>query len=378
MSVFANENAVTGALSELLRGSPAAQACFLRLIWSPQAPPAFTGSLEIFFRSRTDSGQEIDLLLVNGSNAIIAECKVGDSQKVYQLEGYRDFWLRTRGTKPVLVWLVRQPQQMIGMRELGAHTLTWTQLHDSLQTAAAGVEGREKKAITAFCAGLSASDLLLSGDAAIEKKKRYLGYDPDHAWRVLDRIGKSIDGFRYRPVQMNELNLALHGGLMKWASSVGDTWQSRVILYFKPDGRQHLVRSPYFFHGQLILYHVRSAPEPDAHSAAVSDWIGKCRRGGLEMWRNRPLKWKGRVPIPPWAHLDGPVKYVYGEVPEQQARSRYPFDWQSDDEAIRSGALQLRQLLELASRIWGTGREGFRNPTHAVCLPPDKRNRSKA
>ena len=33
-----------------------------------------------------------------------------------------------------------------------------------------------------------------------------------------------------------------------------------------------------------------------------------------------------------------------------------------DGDDICSGALKLRQLLELASRIWGTGREGFRKP----------------
>jgi hypothetical protein len=352
MPIFSSENKVTEALWKLLRSSSASRVCFLKLIVGGKVPRPFTGEFELHFRSKTDRGQEIDLLLVNGADAVIVEAKVGDSQKVYQLESYRDFWIRTQGKTPRLIWLVRQPQQLIGMRELGAKTITWKQLHEALRGVAESVEPKERKAIKAFCSGLEASDTLPAVGARTEVTKRYPGYDPEHAWRILDAIGKSVDGFRHRPVQMNELNLALHGGLEDWASEVGDTWKARIIFYFKPEGRQHLVRSSYFFHGQVLLYHQHTARTPGPQDPAVSRWMRELHRSGLEIWRNRPPGWRGRVPVDVAALLRCPMRYLYAEEPEVQARKRFPFDWHSDDAAIQAGSRQLSRLVALASRMW--------------------------
>jgi hypothetical protein len=351
MIAFKDENSATEKLSILIMRSGAARRAFLKLVFPCSIPRNLEGEITIHHLHPTDRGKEIDLLLERDGYAVIVECKVRDNQKVYQLEQYREYWRRTRQKDPVLVWLVQREQKLIGAEALNATTLTWNQLSTALTQAKTMAPMFESQATSDFCRDLEDASIVLRPEVTLQKCKLHKGYDPEHSVRVLTAIRDSIPNVVGRVVQMNELSPCLHVGRPKWRKLFGDGWAERVLFYLKPDTSYANRSGPFFFQGQVLLYHVNNCEPPLYRSRAVAAWIGRLAKKELMAWRNRPGKWKGRVPVSaPW-EVEPPVKYVYVEESEEDARERAPFDWRDEEAAIRAGVSHLTYFLDRVDQL---------------------------
>lgn len=343
-----DEDSATEALCLLLKKSDRARKVFLHLVFGPNLPACFVGEMEVEAFHLTDRGQEIDLLLHAGPNAVIVECKVGDTQKVYQLASYRDYWVRKyRHSKPSLVWLVQRPQQLIGADELGATTITWNALRDAMASTTEHTSLCETGQIEAFVRELNRSGISLPSGTPLERRRVYRGYDPNAVCRVLDLIRMSVPEVIGGIEQTNELTPALHVGQKAWAKLLGDSWVQRVWLYYKPDTDARTRVGGFYFHGQIVLHHRHKAGNFQPKVAARI--ATRLRRLGLAEWRNKPGKWKYRE------HADDPMaigsglNYYYVEETEAAARARGVHSWEREQDAVFHGAAHLRELVQWTS-----------------------------
>ena len=346
MILHQDENSASAALSTLIGGSSVAQSVFLQLILGEKPPSCYRGKPSIQHLYNTGIGCEFDLLIQFGRHALIIECKVRDSQKVYQLETYRNYWLRTHKTDPVLVWLVRQKQDIIGSERLNACTLTWNDLRDALKAAEREAPRNESLAIARFCAELEGAKVVRPSGASVTKKTLHKGYDPDFAVHVLSKIMEAVPGIEGEVHKINELPPALHVGRPEWRNKFGDSWFKRIWFYFEPETDANRSRGPFHFRGQILLYRVKDCDSPMPTPQLLAQWIAELTKHDLVPWRNQPGKWRHQeLVVQPWT-ITPPVKHVFLEETVAVALQRSNFDWKDERDVLRVGAEHLRKFVQ--------------------------------
>jgi hypothetical protein len=344
---YKDENSASGALVQLLRGSPVALRCFLSLceVDLSRARP----SLQIDHRHKTDEGREIDVLLHDGDFGIIVECKVEDVQKHYQFNVYQQYWRRTRKSEPKIVWLLKRTQNVLGNELRGATTITWNQLKDSLMMMGAGATAAEASLIRGFCDCMVEAEICLKPGAVPVKRKICRGYDQIHAHRILTTIRDGVPGLVGGVEELNELPPALHIGRPEWKRMVSDEWVDRLWFYLDPVMRSAGVPSPYFFSGVIYLANNGSGVGkiPSAQVARIPKWAAFLASKGFEVRKNCKGSWRrSEVLTPPYA-VSLPLNYVTGK----EMAPRPNFRLNEDDLAIMSGIPHLRKLVETVDQM---------------------------
>ncbi len=308
-------------------------------------PAPFTGDFRIELFQPTDRGQEIDLLLRAGAHAVIIECKVLDSQKVYQLMSYRDFWRRTHREEPTLVWLVQKRQSLIGSAELGARTITWNELSEALVEAMPSTNAAESKLMRRFVSDLHEAAIALPEGTALEKRQNYRGYDSAAVHRLLSEIRDQVPQLIGPVDQTNELSPALHVGLRSWADVFADRWTERIYFYYKPGERP----DSFYFQAQFLLFHRHKSGSPYGDSSGRRVGEELINRGFLA-WRNRPGKWRHREALPDLLNVGPRLNYCFLEEPEELAQQNGIHTWRNEREAVREGARSLKKFVGLVDQ----------------------------
>ena len=349
--LYQDENSASGALAQLLRTSPCARQAFWKIARGPTAPENLPAKLVIDHLHLTDQGREIDLLLHGGDFGVIVECKVRDGKKPYQFDAYVAYWRRTRSTEPHLVWLLETDQPVLGDDRYPVTTITWRMLKEALIAAAETASIMEDILLRDFCTALARAGIGQRARDKIRPAKRAIGYEREHAARILNCIIAESDGITGKPITINTLPPALHAGRTEWSKLIDDNWVERIWLYFTPLTTGINVKGPYYFRAQILLYQGGFCNKHSRKLNMVPKWSDKLRAKNLSLIRNEPKTWNRWMPLAPREGVHTDIRYIFAEERVSDAKGRFPFDWRSDAEAIKAGVAYLRHFVRLFDQV---------------------------
>jgi hypothetical protein len=190
-----DENGATTVLAELLKNAPVSRDFVAELLKERGCtiPFQLSGrSVTVSSFHMLPNGGEIDLLISDDRNAVIFECKVRDAQKPFQIVGYSNYWVGLTGVRPLMVWLVQRPQQILGAGSEMATVITWNEIEAKFRLNAKRASNADGRKIISFCDWLVQTGIcLVKGETTI-RNKICRGYEQQHAKRILEAIRDSI------------------------------------------------------------------------------------------------------------------------------------------------------------------------------------------
>jgi hypothetical protein len=174
------EDPLTEPLGALLRSDEAILRHFLRFLFRREEEAAAWSRLPLHVETQHSfSDGRIDLLLHADSDGIIVECKVAERPKIYQIDRYHAYWLRTRGTAPAIFWLARKTASPdMGRNEHLTSELFWDDLRSMLVSVRSAITTPTTlERLDTFCRQMEANGALLRLGEASQWQVRSRGYD---------------------------------------------------------------------------------------------------------------------------------------------------------------------------------------------------------
>lgn len=303
----------------------------------------------------------MDLVVHDGRNAVIIECKVNDVQKVYQLEKYHNYWLTAHGVEPAIFWLTRRHVvDMPGQEAFLTRLVSWNELHDFFYGYLSRATTSAAQRDTAeFLNYLKNSRILLDTTEKAGIIQRDKGVSGKHAFALLEEIASHFPDCEAKPDKTNELPYRLLIGRQRWADDFGDKLVKKVRVFLEPDPS---MPAGFFLWPRICLYNWENYLgifEPEAKKQAhfaerCPRWTSVCSRAGLILFRNAPGKTRRshNVPMVKPYKFDASIKVLLAEEPKEKARTLSTFK-DDDVSIVENGVQRVGAFLEIVDRFRG-------------------------
>jgi len=249
------EDPLTKALAGLLDSDKAILRHFLRFLFPREEEAAFWLRLPLHVENQYPFPDgKIDLLLHADSDGIIVECKVADRPKIYQINRYHAYWLRTRGSDPAIFWLARKmASPAMGRNKNLTREVFWDDLRSMLLSVRSGITTPTTlERLDTFCRQMEVNGALLRLGEASQWQVRSQGYDVRRIETFFDRVaahlGREFDSHLISSAGNADHRLRV--GRRAWMAKFADGCVRRVELRVKAGG----VGFDFGLSGAIVLY----------------------------------------------------------------------------------------------------------------------------